>query len=112
MRAVAEAARAYADDGWFTIVEGIVIPRWFLGPLRASLEGAGQKVAYAVLRAPLELCIARREQMPPGIVEGVWRQFEDLGELEPNAIDVTSASTEAVAGELADGLGRRFLLSP
>ena len=37
MRAVAGAARAYAEGGYFTIVDGIVLPSWFLEPLRAAL---------------------------------------------------------------------------
>lgn len=68
MQIVAEAAAGYAAAGYFTIVDGIVIPRWFLAPLRDALYEAGHDVAYAVLRAPLEVCRARvqgREGEPP-----------------------------------------------
>jgi hypothetical protein len=112
MRIVGDAAVAYADAGYFTIVEGIVIPRWFLAPLRDSLQAAGHEVAYAVLRAPLEICVARRARIGGEVVESVWRQFADLGPLESNAIDVASSSPQAVADELRCGLGGRFLLSP
>jgi hypothetical protein len=40
-------------------VDGIVIPRWFLQPLREALEEAGHEVAYPVLRAPLAACLER-----------------------------------------------------
>jgi hypothetical protein len=112
MRAVADAARAYAGDGWFTIVEGIVIPRWFLTPLRERLEAGGHRIAYAVLRAPLDVCVARRPAIEREVVESIWRQFEDLGPLADHAVDTTDRSPDAVAGELAAGLGGRLLLQP
>jgi hypothetical protein len=111
MRIVGDAAAAYADAGYFTIVEGIVIPRWFLIPLRDALRAAGHEVAYVVLRAPIELCLVRRGHIEPDVVESVWRQFEDLGEFEPHAIDVAGATPEAVVAELTSGLRERFLLS-
>jgi hypothetical protein len=112
MRIVGEVAAAYADAGYFTIVEGIVIPRWFLAPLREALEARGHEVAYAVLRTPLATSVARREAIQAEVVEGVWRQFEDLGELEAHAIDASTSTPGEVADELAEGLGGRFLLSP
>jgi hypothetical protein len=59
MGIVGEAAAAYAAAGYFTIIDGIVIPRWFLGPLRDVLVNAGLAVAYAVLRPPLPVCAER-----------------------------------------------------
>jgi hypothetical protein len=112
MQIVGDAAAAYADAGYLTIVEGIVIPRWFLVPLSDSLRAAGHEVAYAVLRAPLDLCATRHARIGRDVVERVWRQFADLGPFESNAIDVASSSPETVADELAEGLGGRFLLSP
>ena len=112
MRIVADAAAAYADSGYFTIVEGIVIPRWFLDPLRDRLRARGHDVAYAVLRAPLELCVARRPETEGAVVEQVWRQFEDLGEFEANAIDVAVVDPDAVVANVTAGLRDRFLLSP
>ena len=49
MRAIADAAAAYAAGGYFTVVDGIILPGWFLEPLRDSLSDAGHPVAYAVL---------------------------------------------------------------
>jgi hypothetical protein len=112
MRIVADAAAAYADAGYLTIVEGIVIPRWFLAPLRDRLRARGHDVAYVVLRAPLELCVARRPETEGAVVEQVWRQFEDLGEFEANAIDVAVHDPDAVVANVTAGLRDRFLLSP
>ena len=81
MRIVAGAAAGYAEAGYRTIVDGIVIPGWFLEPLRDALREAGHEVAYAVLSAPLEACLERvqgREGDPPvdaGAIEQLWRSF-------------------------------------
>jgi predicted kinase len=88
MQIVAGAAAGYAAAGYFTIIDGIVIPAWFLGPLRDALHRAGCSVAYAVLRAPLSICMERvqhREGEPladPNVIEQLWQSFADLGSLE------------------------------
>jgi hypothetical protein len=112
MGIVGDAAAAYADAGYFTIVEGIVIPKWFLEPLRDELRARGHEVAYAVLTAPLELCVERRPLIAPAVVESIWRQFGELGEFGHHGIDVAQLEPEAVVAELTDGLRGRFLLSP
>lgn len=114
MRIVGEAAAGYASAGYFTIVDGIVIPGWFFEPLRDALHGAGCRAAYAVLRAPLSVCLARarhRRHDPlgdPGVIEQLWRSFSDLGDLEKNVLDVGRKTPEAAADTLerwiADGL--------
>ena len=110
MRIVAEAAAAYAAAGYFTIVDGIIIPGWFLEPLRDALRDAGHAVAYAVLRAPLEVCANRAETRGsrplahPEVVERLWREFAALGPLEPNAIDISTKSPDASADLLAQRL--------
>jgi|GEM_PF-6360168 len=110
MEIVAAAAAGYAEAGYPTIVDGIVIPEWFLEPLRGALRAAGHRVAYAVLRAPLETCLARvqaREGQPPVDREALtrlWRSFSGLGELEANVIEVDGRSAE----EAADLLERRL----
>jgi len=110
MRIVADAAAAYAAGGYFTILDGIIIPGWFLEPLRDSLREAGHPVAYAVLRAPLSVCASRarsRASKPLAdreVVERLWHDFADLGPLEPNAIDIGTNSPE----EAADLLTRRL----
>lgn len=114
MRIVAGAAGGYAEAGYFTVVDGIVIPAWFLKPLSEALKGSGHSVAYAVLRAPLSTCLERvqsREGEPPidsGAIEQLWRSFADLGDLERNVIDVDGRDPEETADllsrRLADGL--------
>jgi hypothetical protein len=107
MRIVAEAAAGYATAGYLTVVEGIVIPGWYFEPLRDALRGAGHTVAYAVLRAPLEVCLERvqeREGEPPidaAAVEQIWRSFADLGDLEEGVIEVGGMSSAEV-GDLLE----------
>lgn len=110
MRLVAQAAVGYATAGYFTIVDGIVIPRWFLEPLRQAFREAGRRVAYAVLRAPLSLCAARvqdREGVPPvesEAIEQLWQSFAGLGELERHVIELNGEAPE----EAADLVSRRL----
>lgn len=110
MRIVGEAAASYALAGYFTVIDGIVIPRWLLGALREVLGVAGLEVAYAVLRAPLELCRERLDAreggaLPsPAAMEGIWSQFADLGEFEAHAVPVEDMQPE----EVADLLARRL----
>lgn len=111
MRIVGEAAAAYAAAGYFTIVDGIVIPRWYLGPLRESITAAGLAVAYAVLRPSLPTCLSRidaREGGPlaePAVIEQLWDEFADLGEFERNVIEVDGERPEEAADAIARLLG-------
>lgn len=112
MGIVAEAASGYAAAGYFTIVDGIVIPGWFLEPLREAFHEAGRPVAFAVLRVPLSVCKARamnRAHDPlgdPGVIERLWRGFAGLGDLERNALDLKDEDPERVAELLERGLAR------
>jgi tRNA uridine 5-carbamoylmethylation protein Kti12 len=103
MRIVAGAAAGYASAGYFTIVDGIVLPGFFFEPLRDAIREAGHEVAYAVLRAPLDVCVARagtRDSQPladPLVVERLWRDFADLGPLSAHAVDVDAEDPRAAA---------------
>jgi len=113
MRIVALAASAYAAAGYFTVVDGIILPRFFFEPLRDGLRAAGHTVAYAVLRAPLDVCSARaasRGDRPlgePEVVTRLWNQFADLGSLEAHAVEpgnrAAGDTAELLAGRLRDG---------
>lgn len=113
MRIVAQAAAGYAAAGYFTIVDGIVIPGWFFEPLRDALRDAGHSVAYAVLRAPLQVCAARAQsregepEVDAEAIEQLWQSFADLGDLEQNVLDLDGRSaeeaSELLARHLADG---------
>jgi predicted kinase len=110
MRIVANAAAGYADAGYFTIIDGIISPRWFFEPLRDALQAAGHDVAYAVLRAPIAACTSRaasRERnrlADRAVIEQLWHDFADLGSLERHAIDSGDKSAEQVAQEVAQRL--------
>jgi tRNA uridine 5-carbamoylmethylation protein Kti12 len=113
MRIVAGAAAGYASAGYFTIVDGIVLPRFFFEPLRDALREAGHAVAYAVLRAPLDVCLARagaRDSQPladPQVVERLWHDFTDLGPLAAHAVDAGTedppAAADLLEARLRDG---------
>lgn len=114
MRIVAQAAASYADAGYFTIIDGIVLPDWFLQPLRDSLGEAGHRIAYAVLRAPLAVCVERAEGRASSrlsnaaVTERLWHDFADLGRLESLVIDSgthdAATTADVLAERLRDGL--------
>jgi hypothetical protein len=110
MGIVAEAAVGYARAGYFTIVDGIISPEWFLGPVSDAFRAAGFQVAYAVLRPSLQASIDRAGGRPsnnladPGVIEQLWHSFADLGPLEPHAIDNSTQTPEETAAQLADRL--------
>jgi adenylate kinase family enzyme len=115
MRIVAAAAAGYADAGYLTIVDGIISPRWFFAPLRDALQEAGHAVAYAVLRAPLALCVSRAASRDASrladttVVEQLWRDFADLGSLERHAVEGNGKSAENIAEEVAQRLQQGLL---
>jgi predicted kinase len=104
MRIVGEAAAAYARAGYFTVIDGIVLPRWFLAPLRETLQKAGCEVSYVVLSASLQTCTARVQVRPdqplsePAAVASLHSQFGDLGDFEGHALDVEGLSATEIAG--------------
>jgi predicted kinase len=116
MGIVGRAASGYARGGYFTIVDGIVLPRWFLEPLCDSLESEGQAVSYAVLRASAATCISRTAHRPdqqladPAVVQRMWRDFSDLGSLENHVVDNDRSTPEQTAGLIAANLGGELLL--
>jgi tRNA uridine 5-carbamoylmethylation protein Kti12 len=111
MGIVADAAAAYAGAGYFTIVDGMIIPGFFFEPLRDSIRDAGHAVTYAVLRAPLDVCLARagaRSSQPfaePEVVESLWHDFAELGALEPSAVEIGTKTPDQAADLLAQRIG-------
>jgi predicted kinase len=107
MRIVAEAAARYAAAGYFTVIDGIVIPGWFLEPVRDALRETGHEVALAVLRAPMAVCVERvqeREGEPSvetAVLEQLWRTFADIGELEENVLELDGEGCDEVSEILA-----------
>lgn len=102
MGVVGQAAATYADAGYFTVIDGIVLPGWFLHPLRTALQRAGFRVVYIVLRAPLSVCVSRVDAregpaLPESdVVPNLWSRFEDLGEYEGHALDVDGKDPDEV----------------
>lgn len=111
MRIVAAAAAGYADGGYFTIIDGIISPRWFFEPLRDAIQAAGHSVAYTVLCAPLEVCISRAGRRDASrladaaVIEQLWQDFTDLGPLHRHGVDTHNANPEDIAEEVAERLG-------
>jgi len=110
-RAIAAAARAYAEGGYFTIIDGVVGP-WFLAPFREA--AAGLPLHWIVLRpADADITVARVQQRgahglkAEGPVRDLYRQFADLGALERHAFDCDELTPEetatVVAARLAAG---------
>lgn len=106
MDAVAKAAATYANAGYFTVIDAIVGPSWFLVPLTEALQSEGLTVAYAVLQVPLEVAVARATSRPSTplkkvpAIEHLWREFSELGPLSTHAVAVGDRSPEEVAAEV------------
>lgn len=115
MQAVASAATAYADGGYTTVVDGIISPHWFLEPLSQALVTRGHVVSYAILRAPLETCMARAATRPgekldhPSVITQLWRDFAELGELERHVVDVGELAPLDVAHAVTSRWGAATL---
>jgi predicted kinase len=113
MKTAAAAAASYAQAGYWTIFEGIVIPRWTLGVIRETFDAAGVLAAYAVLRAPHSVCadrVGEREGDPnlfePSVLSAISSEFDDLGEFERHAVDVTGMDAEQAGAAVAARLER------
>jgi predicted kinase len=117
MNIVASVAAGYAKAGYFTIIDGIISPRWFLEPVRDSLHAAGYTVAYAVLRAPLPVCLSRARDRAPGrlsdtaVIERLSREFVNLGRLETHVIDTGKQTADAAADLLSELLQTNRLVT-
>ncbi len=87
MDALTKVAKAYADGGYFVIVDGIIGP-WFLEPFRTLAA----PLHYVVLRPSLDEAIRRcRERggntlTDPGPIAELHRQLSALGPLEPHVL--------------------------
>jgi len=108
-RALVATAYAYAEGGYFVVLDGIVGP-WFLEPYRAASRDRRILLSYAVLRADVETSVRRvRERNSHGlraepVVRDLHRQFSRLGELETHVIDSSTSSAERLAEEVRTAL--------
>lgn len=116
MEIVGEVAARYARAGYFTVVDGIVGPRWYFEPLRDALAAAGLRVAYAILRPPLPVAIERATVRPStrladgDVIERLWNGFADLDEaLERHVVDNGDLTAEETALAVEERLRLRTL---
>jgi shikimate kinase len=106
MGIVAEVAASYASAGYVTIIDGMLVPGWFLEPVTDRLRSAGLVVIVVILRASLDVCVERatsRSSRPlknVDAVEQLWESFADIGELEQHVIDNSAQTAEATADEV------------
>ena len=105
MEAMAQAADRFAEGGYVVVVDGIVGP-WFLEPWRTRRR----PVSYVVLRPSLEVAEHRAATRKDhalqdlSVVALMHQAFEDLGPLEPHAIDSTGLTVEGTVGEIVGRL--------
>ncbi len=113
MTAIAQAAAAYAQGGYFVIVDGIIGP-WFL----SLFEPLSPAIRYVVLRPRLEESIERCRLRggdtltDPEAITALYRQFAGLGDLERHVVDTAGHNPAATAAAVATALRQeRFLLT-
>lgn len=88
MNALAASALAYAEGGYFVILDGIIGP-WFLD----SFAGPGVPIHYVILRASLATTLQRArgrkesDAIASGPIAALHQQFSELGPLEGHVID-------------------------
>jgi hypothetical protein len=91
MDLVARVAIGFAGAGYPTIVDGILLPGWFLEPVRDALHDAGVEVSMAILRPSLETVVSRRGRVEPSIpprkLEAMWKGFAQPGPLERHSFE-------------------------
>jgi tRNA uridine 5-carbamoylmethylation protein Kti12 len=110
MRAVTGSAATFAKDGYFTVIDGILLPAWFLHPVHDALTNEGLSVAVAILRAPSSVCLERVRVRPtepsrdPDVITQLWRGFDEVGELERCVIDSDDVDARATAQRVIDRL--------
>lgn len=104
--AIAAAACAYAQGGYFTIIDGVVGP-WFLKPFRDAAAANNIPLHYAVLRpANADMAFARVQSRgthglkAEGPVRDLFRQFADLGALEKHVFDAAPMDADETAAAL------------
>jgi predicted kinase len=115
MRAVARAARVYADGGYHVIVDGVIGP-WYLDVFRAEFGTTGVSMQYVVLRADLIETVGRgttrADPVREEIVRSMHPQFADLGSLELHAVSTSGKSSGDVFAELLANLqANRYVLA-
>jgi predicted kinase len=106
MRLVGDVAAAYAKAGYFTVLDGMLLPDWFYKPVTDALTSAGLGVATVILRPPLEVCLERASSRPArrladrAVIEKLWKEFDDLGDFDVVVIDNAEQTPDETAEQL------------
>lgn len=105
MDALSRTVSAYAEGGYFVILDGIIGP-WFL----PAFDGLTVPVHYLVLRPPLDVAIARcrlrggETLTDPAAIASLHEQFAWLGELEKHVLTLSNDTPEQLLGRLVDAV--------
>lgn len=106
MEISAGVARQYASHGYFVALDGVIGP-WSLAPYRAL----DVPVHYILLRAPVEVAIARCQARggdsltDPAVVAQVHAMFADMGEYENHVLPVGHLDRDATLAAVVAALG-------
>ncbi|HEY2788895.1 MAG TPA: AAA family ATPase [Gaiellales bacterium] len=116
MDAVATAAAKYAHAGYFTVIDGILGPRWFFTAVRDGLAAQGCQVAYAVLRPQLDVALRRAATRSPAtlsdpaVIRKLWAGFHGLDPcMESHVFDTTNETPDETAQRVRQQLQRGAL---
>jgi adenylate kinase family enzyme len=122
MRAIGEAAAAYAEGGYFTILDGMFIPGYYLESVRDDLVSRGLRVAYAILLPSLATAVERATSRKPSndsssplrdkaAIERLWLSYQVPGSLEGHVVENENRTTEETVAIIDDRLSRGLLYS-
>lgn len=114
MEALSRTVSAYAEGGYFVILDGIIGP-WFL----PAFDGLTVPVHYVVLRPPLDLAIQRCQQrggdtlVDPVAITSLHGQFDSLGEMERHVLTISTDSPSQLLERLVDAVeAGNYVLRP
>lgn len=110
--ATAAAAFAYAEGGYEVVADGVVVPSMLEHYRSARARHPSVPLRYVVLRPSLEVTLERAlARTGPSaltdadVVADLWRQFAQLGDLEPRAIDTTVLDPDETVALVRSALG-------
>ena len=106
IRAVANAALAYAKGGYTVFLDGVIGP-WFLPEFRPVLESE-VPTQYVVLKiSAAQARVRARERQGPGMsptVDAMQPKFLDLGPFERHAVDAEERGKGEIEAEVSAGI--------
>ncbi len=95
---------AIAQAGYEVFADGVIGP-WMLPHYLAELAPLGLAVDYLVLRAPLDVALARShardKDVPDEVVRAMHPKFAELGAYERHALDTGARDLEETLAEVA-----------